>query len=248
MILNSNIVDLISVEPHQKFDRVFENLSNSFWIFSNFFGIFILVSVYCGCSPEFEKEHVFEMAVCKKSNGIDERVVVTVLERGRYVLAVDGKMWRSDFVNAKYSIQRNGNVVPLPFLTVHNPVQLWDSFVRVNDTWFCIDISGYPYRDKETQVNIIQFKESEILRRIEFPWNEMECRVRSVSILNDGTGIILDNDFEGKFFLDLGRENSNLVIIDESDYFRELDHSESLNNDGIFLNMGVHGTFGKWCQ
>ncbi len=247
MIVTYGCNDVAAVEPNRRLDGFLGILSEFDWRSQRISGLLIVIAFLIGCSPNIEKEHVFQIAEDERTDGIDEKIILTVLERGQYVLAVDGKIWRSDFVDAKYSLQRNGDKVALPFLTVNNPVKLWDSFVMVNDTWYCIDISGSPYRDEERKVHVIQFNDGEILRRIDAPWNEMECRIRSVSILIDGTGIIIDNSFEGKFVLDFA-EGNDLVVLDESEFIRKQARAKALTDDGIFLNMGVFGTFGKWCQ
>lgn len=210
--------------------------------------IFAYLLVSIACFPKIHEEHEFEIPVRTSDPNSDENILLTIVEEGEWVLAVDGGFRRTSFSEAKYSVAIAEKRVELPILGVKDPVELWDSFARIDGNLHAIDVTGSAYREERPHIKVLKLNRNAPGDLFKCNIEEFDCQIESMFISATGDTLLIDNKFDRYHSCSLLEKDSHIVEISKEEFSEQIRDSIQLDNQPIFINMGSSGHFGQWCQ
>ncbi len=95
---------------------------------------------------------------------------------------------------------------------------------------------------------MVTFDGNGVIEKQDILLNDLECSFENVAIERSGDYMLLKDRRGNCFLLDLDQKSSGLSEICEEECADKRDGMIDLKNEGIFLDMGSYGVFGKWCQ
>jgi hypothetical protein len=173
---------------------------------------------------------------------------LTIFEKGQWVFAIDGGFRDTDFSEAKYAKIDGGHAVALSFLTVDNPIELWDSFAMIDETLYAIDVAASAYRSEPAHIKVVKSTRSSKNAEIRCDISGLDCNFSAIYLKLNGQELVIDNRFGCYYTCSLLSPDTIIREISEEEFLSGIQDSIKLANEGVFINMGVSGRFGCWCQ